>query len=149
MRRAKPHERRRRPKGAVQKDLGVMSSDVIDSDAYASLNGCETRLLFGFYRRKWSKKERRYVNENNIIYTLDCMEYEARVSRRAALNARGSLLEVGFIDVCLQADGRLGRPTVYALLERYRQGHPDALVSFVIQTNAGDGHGVTSVSGAQ
>ena len=123
----KPREKRRRPKGTASRNLGVVPAAVIDSDAFASLNGCETKMLLGFYRRrKWSRKEKSYTNEDHMVYTLDCMSYEAGVSRRQAIDARNALLEVGFVDLCLESDGTLGRPCVYALSDRFLLWHPDA-----------------------
>jgi len=129
MRKRKPKTGRNKPKGVVASNLWRVDAAMLDSEAFAVLNGCEMRMLLGFLRRRrWDRKNKRYVNLLDIVYTLDAMKYEANASLQTALDARNSLIEVGFIEVVHHAEGLWGECNVYKISDRFLKWHPDPKV---------------------
>lgn len=127
LRKKKPKADRPKPKGVVtRKDLWRVEADILDSEAFSALSGSECKALLGFLRRRrWDKKRKRYTNCSDLVYTLKAMSYEANVSEQAALDARNTLILLGFIDLIHHADGLQGEVNVYSLVERYAKWHPD------------------------
>ena len=78
-----------RPKGVAKHKGTYLEQNLIDSEAFLSLNGTEIRLLIAFHRKKrWDKKHRRYLNLQDIIFSLDAMTFEANAVRQMTLDGQ-------------------------------------------------------------
>ena len=114
------------PRGVIKLKGTYIDDGYLQAEAFATLNGAETRLLLGFLaRRRWDKKKKRFTNLIDIIYTLDCMAYEVNVTKQAALKARQTLIDLGFIDLLDQTDWGNHSNNRYGISDRFKKWHPN------------------------
>lgn len=102
------------------------------SEAYATLSGTAHSLLMGFLARrrynpknKRNKKAPKYTNLTDIVYTLDCMMYETNTTNKTVLEARQTLMDLGFIDLLDQADWGKHQNNRWRISKRFLKWHPD------------------------
>jgi hypothetical protein len=116
-----------KPRGISTKKGTYLYEEIIDSEAFLTLNGAENRLLIGFHRKKrWDRKKKRYTNLQDIVYSLDAMIYETNVSKPSALSARQTLMERGFVILRDQVDWGQFQNNRWEITDRFLKWHPDA-----------------------
>lgn len=119
------------PRGVIKIKGTYIDDGYLQSEALTILNGAEIRLLLGFLARRHydpkskKSKKRTYTNLLDIIYTLDCMAYELNVTKQAALSARQTLIDVGFIDLLDQTDWGDHSNNRYGISDRFEKWHPN------------------------
>jgi len=105
------------------------------SEAYATLSGTAHSLLMGFLARrrynpkhKRNKKAQKYTNLIDIVYTLDCMMYETNTAKTTVLEARQTLMDLGFIDLIDQVDWGKHENNRWGISDRFLKWHPDEAI---------------------
>jgi hypothetical protein len=121
-----------KPKGVPRSNISRIDNTVLDSEAFVALSATAIRILMGYYRRRrWDKKTKRWTNLQDIIYTLEQMMWECNASKQTVIDARQELIDLGFINIAIQTQGRVfgtdnKAPNVYEISDRYLKWHPDA-----------------------
>jgi len=128
--------------GERSRGYGVyLEPELIESQAFQSLNGTAIKVLIRFYQRRVfpnrSQKKRRpgtrqeprpILNNGKIVFTFAQAE-KLGFPRATFMRALDMLVDRGFIDVAETGSGLFRSTTYYAISDRWRKyGTPEFLV---------------------